>query len=246
VPTRDFDSEYQDNAERKYAYDFDEVIRRHLLRAFSPLLPAGRALELGCFTGQFTELLSTHYHDLTVVDAAGELIALARQRVGDRARFVHSAFEEFAPDTTYDAIFLVHTLEHLDEPVEVLARIRGWLSPQGRLFLVTPNANAPSRQIAVHMGLITHNAAVTEGERLHGHRRTYSLDTLERDARAGGLGILDRGGVLFKALANFQFDKALATGVVDAAYVEGCYQLGMIYPDLCASVYVVCTRDPTS
>nr|GFC16262.1 hypothetical protein [Tanacetum cinerariifolium] len=32
------------------------------------------------------------------------------------------------------------------------------------------------------MGLIEHNSAVTEGERLHGHRITYSLDTLDHEA----------------------------------------------------------------
>ena len=34
------------------------------------------------------------------------------------------------------------------------------------------------------MGLITHNAAVTPAEAEHGHRCTYTLDTLER-AKAG-------------------------------------------------------------
>ena len=37
------------------------------------------------------------------------------------------------------------------------------------------------------MGLISHNAAVTPAEAEHGHRCTYTLDTLERDAVAAGL-----------------------------------------------------------
>lgn len=40
---------------------------------------------------------------------------------------------------------------------------------------------------AVKIGPISHNAAVTEAERQHGHRCTDSLDTLERDAAAAGL-----------------------------------------------------------
>ena len=101
---------------------------------------------------------------------------------------------------------LTHVLEHLDDPVFVLRRVNTeWLSARGRFFLVCPNANAPSRQIAVKMGLITHNAAITPAEKEHGHRITYGLDTLERDARAGGLKVIHRSGIFFKALANFQW-----------------------------------------
>lgn len=53
---------------------------------------------------------------------------------------------------------------------------------------------------------------------------------------------MQRGGVIFKPLANFQFDKALADGLIGDAYLEGCYQLGMVYPDLCASVYLICEK----
>jgi len=108
--------------------------------------------------------------------------------------------------------------------------------------LVVPNANAASRQIAVNMGLISHNAAVTEGEKEHGHRRTYSLDTLRRDATKSGLKIVREGGVFFKPFANFQFDQIIKEKIVSLDYLDGCYQLGQRYPDLCASVYLVCEK----
>ena len=98
---------------------------------------------------------------------------------------MHSRFENASLPRRYDNIVLTHVLEHFDDPVRLLGRINDeWLAEDGRLFLVCPNANAPSRQIAVKMGLITHNAAVTPDEAEHGHRRTYALDTLERDAAA--------------------------------------------------------------
>ena len=95
-------------------------------------------------------------------------------------KFVLSRFEDFAPAQRFDAVFLTHTLEHLDEPVEILRRIGTWLTPTGRLFVVVPNANAASRQIAVAMGLTSHPTAVTPGEYEHGHRRTYDLAGPER------------------------------------------------------------------
>ena len=241
MTARDFNREYQDGA-RKYAYDFDQVVRRYMMKALAPHFRPGKALELGCYTGDVTELIAAVYADLTVVEASSELVAVAAKRLGGRARFVTSTFETAQLDGRYDAIFLVHTLEHVDDAVLVLKRIRGWLSDSGRLFVVVPNAHAPSRQIAVHMGLIPHPEAVTDAEREHGHHRTYTLETLERDARAAGLGVVDRGGVFFKALANYQFDRLMGGDVISQGYLDGCYELGKQYPDLCASIYVVCGR----
>ena len=239
---RDYNQEYQDAPDHKYAYDFDYVHRGYMLRAFSPFLGHGRALELGCYKGEFTKLLIPHYQDLTVVEAASELIDVARAAVGGKARFIHSTFEEADLQEEFDAIFFIHTLEHVGDPVAVLAKIRSWLSDHGRLFLVVPNANAPSRQIAVSMGLLPDCSSVSEGERAHGHQRTYALDTLERDARDGGMEIHQRGGIFFKPLANFQFDQAIEQNIVSDGYLDGCYELGMKYPDLCASIYLLCGK----
>ena len=238
IPARDFNREYQDNS-RKYAYDFDSVLRKYMMRTLRPFMLPGRALEMGCYKGEVTEMLAQHYADLTVIEASNDLVAIARQRV-PAATYITATFEETNLAERFDAVFLIHTLEHLDDPVGVLHRVNNWLCPSGRLFIVVPNANAPSRQIAVQMGLIAHNAAVTEAERAHGHRATYSLDTLARVAVDGGLRIVHRGGVFFKPLANYQFDKLMGGDVITDAYLEGCYQLGMHYPDLCASVYLVC------
>ena len=238
---RDYNEEYRDAA-RKYAYGFDSVLRRYMMRALDPFMPPGKALELGCYKGEVTEMLAARYADLTVIEASGDLVAAAGARLGGRARFVHGTFETVEVHDRYDAVFLIHTLEHLDDPVAVLRRVDGWLSDRGRLFVVVPNANAPSRQIAVQMGLIAFNSAVTDAERAHGHRKTYSLDTLEREVRDGGLRIVHRGGVFFKPLANYQFDRLAGGDVISDEYLEGCYRLGMHYPDLCASIYVVCEK----
>lgn len=239
---RDFDREYQAQGDRRYAYDFDQVVRRFMMRALEPYFLPGKALELGCFEGDTTRLYAERFDDMTVLEAAATLIDVARQRVPPRVRFIHSTIETAELEAEYDQIFLVHTLEHLDDPLLALDRIGRWLSPGGRLFVVVPNANAASRQIAVRMGLISHHAAVTPAEQMHGHRATYSLDTLERDIRASGLRVLSRGGICFKPFANFQFDKLIEHAIIDEAYLEGCYELGMVYPDLSASIYAVCTR----
>ena len=238
---RNFNDEYQDGV-RKYAYDFDSIMHRYMLRTLAPFYRPGPALEMGCYLGEITEMLMEPFADLTVIEASDELVAKARERVGPRVTFVNAMFEDVEFDHRFDSVFLIHTLEHLDDPALVLSKVNSWLTDTGRLFLVVPNAHAPSRQIAVQMGLISHNSAVTDGERAHGHRRTYSLDTLERAALDGGLSVVHRGGIFFKPLANYQFDRLIGGDVVTDGYLEGCYSLGMRYPDLCASIYLVCER----
>jgi 2-polyprenyl-3-methyl-5-hydroxy-6-metoxy-1,4-benzoquinol methylase len=238
---RHLETEHADTEQRRYAYDFDYRMHGYMLRAFAPM-PAGHALELGCHHGEFTKRLLLAFESVTVVEGAADSIDIARANVGDIVTFVHARFEEFAPTRRYDAIFLIHTLEHLDDPQRILAAIRSWLAPGGQLYVAVPNAYAASRQIAVEMGLVTSPTAVTDGEYAHGHRRTYDLAALRAEIQAAGLTETKSGGVFFKPFANYQFDQLIASGIVTDEYLEGCYALGARYPDLCASIYVICGR----
>jgi SAM-dependent methyltransferase len=241
---RDYDVEILDTAGRQYAYDFDfDVMHRFKIKEFERFFRPGSLLEIGSHTGVFTELLLPFVDDITCLEASGAAIEEARRRLGGRVTFVHGEIESVSLPRRYDNIVLTHVLEHLDDPVGALARMNNdWLEDGGRLFLVVPNANAPSRQIAVLMGLISHNSAVTPAEADQGHRRTYALDTLERDATAAGLRVVHRGGIFFKALANFQWDRLLKTDIISQEFLEGCYRLGHRYPDLCASIFLLCER----
>lgn len=241
---RDYNKELKDTADHKYAYNFDfDVMHRFMIKAFEPYYIKGSCLELGSFKGDFTKRLTTQFDDITCVEASDEAIQIAKNELGGKIKFINALFEEAQLPARYDNIILTHVLEHLDNPVSVLKRINDeWLSDNGRFFLVCPNANAPSRQIAVKMGLISHNSAITPAELEHGHRITYSLDTLERDARAAGLHVVHRSGIFFKALANFQWDRLLNTDIISQEYLEGCYQLGQVYPDLCSSIFLMCEK----
>lgn len=239
---RDYNAEINDTEDHQYAYSFDfDVMHGYMLRTFEPFFRRGSLLELGSFKGDFTHRLLDRFNDITCVEASSDAIDQAKRKMGGNVEFVHSLFEAASLPRRYDNIIMTHVLEHLDDPVGVLKRINDeWLTDDGRFFLVCPNANAPSRQIAVKMGLIAHNAAVTPAESEHGHLITYSLDTLERDVVAAGLKVVHRSGVFFKALANFQWDRLLQTDIISPEYLEGCYQLGQIYPDLCSSIFLLC------
>jgi 2-polyprenyl-3-methyl-5-hydroxy-6-metoxy-1,4-benzoquinol methylase len=243
---RDYDKEFKDRAGHKYAYSFDlEIMHPFMLRSFTPFFEEGNLLELGSFKGDFTKRIIPIFKDITCVEASSEAVEVAKKELGDKVKYVNSLFETAKLPGRYDNILMMHVLEHLDDPVSVLKRINDeWLSAHGRFFLVCPNANAPSRQIAVKIGLISHTTAVTPAESEHGHRTTYTFDTLERDVKAAGLRVLYRSGIFFKALANFQWDRLLTTDIISPEYLEGCYQLGQQYPDLCSSIFLLCEKGP--
>ncbi|MDQ7050006.1 MAG: class I SAM-dependent methyltransferase [Enterobacterales bacterium] len=213
---RDYDQEHQDLDARQYAYDFDYHLRDYMVRHFTnwfepEYMTSGNALELGCYKGEFSRRIQPFFNQLTVVEGSQLLIDYCQSNLAgaEQIRYLYSTFEAVDLEQKYDAIFLIHTLEHLDHPQLVLKKIKHWLTPKGKLFLAVPNANAASRQIAVKMGLIPYNSAVTEGEIEHGHRKTYALDSLTQEVKQAGFNILHQGGIMFKPLANFQMDKAL-------------------------------------
>ncbi len=243
---RDYNSELKDTSDHQYAYSFDfDVMHYYMIKSFVPFFKDGNFLELGSFKGDFTKKFLSYFSDITCVEASDEAIKVAKVTIGDKVKFVNGLFEEVTLPTKYDNIVLTHVLEHISDPVAVLKKINDdWLSDTGRFFLVCPNANAPSRQIAVKMGLISNNSAVTTAEKEHGHQITYTLDTLERDARLAGLNVCYRSGIFFKALANFQWDQLLNKDIISKEYLEGCYQLGQQYPDLCSSIFLMCEKGP--
>ncbi|MBL8826874.1 MAG: class I SAM-dependent methyltransferase [Planctomycetaceae bacterium] len=238
-------AEFQNLNQLAAGYDnsnFDRLMRHWMLRSLEPFLVPGSALEMGCMYGEFTSLLAERYSDLTVVDAAAQFLEITRQRVGDKAVYHQALFEDFTSDRKYDNIFLMHVLEHLIDPVEVLRKASDLLSPQGRIHAIVPNGNAVSRQIAVKMGLLKELTDFAPADHRGGHRRIYVMDTFQRDARAAGLTIVRSGGVFFKALANFQFDALVGGNLISDEFMEACYQLGDEYPQLTASIYLVCKR----
>ena len=240
---RNLDTEHSSNEWRDYQYGFDIRVRKALLDRWAPFFSGGGAsLEMGSFDGSMTDLILDYLPNLEVIEGSGELAQKVQERFSGNVKVHHSWFEEFSPDRTFEQIFLVHGLEHVEQPVEVLKRAASWLAENGKLFVAVPNANALSRQIAVRMGLVPHLTSVTKGESLHGHLRTYSLDKLRHDAFEAGLQIVEEGGVILKPLSNSQFDSCVAAGIVSEDYIAACNELSLVWPEFSASIYVVVTR----
>ncbi len=224
---------------------FDVAMRTYMMRTFEAYWRAGSCLQVGCSHGDQTSLLSNRFTDLAVVEPMMPFIDYTKRKVGRDVAFHNALIEEFDPGRTYDNVVMTHVLEHVIDPVAVLDKLRSLLSANGRLFIAVPNGGAPSRMIAVKMGLIKHRTDLTTADHEAGHRRVYMLDTLIADARSAGIEEVAAGGIFYKPLANFQFNALMGGPLITDDFMEACYQLGKEWPHYGASIYVIGeTSDP--
>lgn len=218
---------------------FDEAMRRYMMRSFEPFFRDGACLQVGCAHGDQTSLLVERFADVTVVEPAAEFLEQTRSRIGDRAVYENALIEDYRTDRRFETIIFSHVLEHVVDPVAILARLGGLLTADGLIYCVVPNAEAVSRRIAVKMGILDHLEALSEDDLAAGHRRVYRLDTLGRDVRAAGLRTRHTGGIFFKPLANFQLNGLVGSPLLTDDFLEGCYLLGLEDAASCSSIYVV-------
>lgn len=101
----------------------------------------GRAIELGCGEGFSTERLRKILPDGIQLDASefvGVLVPLAQAKNPSVTVTEESIYELQHEPETYDIVFLLEVLEHLDYPDQALDQIAKILKPGGRLILGVP------------------------------------------------------------------------------------------------------------
>jgi hypothetical protein len=62
---------------------------------------------------------------------------------------------------------------------------------------------------------------------------------LRREIESAGFEVVTQGGILFKPFADFQMDRMIDSGILGDSQLEGLYNLGFEYPDMCADVYCI-------
>lgn len=202
-------------------------------RVFGRFWRGPRCLELGPAEGRMTDILAARFDDLTVVEGSSRFCAEIQAR-HPRARVVNSLFESFEAEGLYDTVLLGHVLEHVEEPVRLLERARGWLAPGGLVCGAVPNARSLHRQAAVLMGLLPEEHALNDTDRHHGHRRVYDPESFRAEFLRAGLRIEAFGGYWLKPLSNAQLESQWTPQMLRAFF-----ELGERYPDVAAEIYVV-------
>jgi tRNA (cmo5U34)-methyltransferase len=130
----------------QHARDYD-ALRRRLVPDFDAFYgaalealglvapPVGRVLDLGAGTGLLAAMVARAHPEaeLVLLDGAGEMLAEARERLGDRASYVTADLGDPLPDGPWDAVVSALAIHHLDASGKrgLFARVHEVLAPGG-------------------------------------------------------------------------------------------------------------------
>lgn len=212
-------------------YDFDNrLLMDWYARRVCQLAGGARSLlELGLGHGITTAAFSRHFARHVVVDGSPAVIERFRRSNPDcRAEIVESWFERFETDERFDVIVCGFVLEHVDDPVQLLAHMRGLLAPGGRLFVTVPNAEVLNRRLGHLAGMLDDLQELSAHDHLLGHQRYYTARSLREDIARAGCELQRLEGIYLKPLATRQM-QALN---LDPRILEALCQVAVDYPEL--------------
>lgn len=120
--------------------------KRELSLMFLGDRPPGSVLDVGCGDGEYLARMKPLGWAVDGVDFDAQAIASARVRHGLTLRCGDLASQRF-PTAIFDAVTMRHVIEHVPEPVPLLAEAARILKPGGRLVVVTPNSASLGHEI---------------------------------------------------------------------------------------------------
>lgn len=165
----------------------------------------GRLLDVGCAIGILADAASRRGWQAQGLEISPYAAEIARTRYGIPVTCSSLEAAEY-PAGIFDAITLIHILEHVSDPVKAMRRILNWLRPGGLVAVEVPNIESrQSRGLGPLWPMLQ-----PEEHLLH-----YSPRTLRA--------VLEKAG--------FEFvleDKAGGTGFLDVMYSRGFRRLHRI------------------
>jgi len=95
-------------------------------------------LELGCGTGQFSEVIAGKARHLTATEGAVEMLDVAKGRLAPFANAIvqmEDCYRTTFSDDIFDVVFLGNVIHILGQPTQALTESRRVLKPGGRILV---------------------------------------------------------------------------------------------------------------
>jgi SAM-dependent methyltransferase len=111
-------------------------------RELAPVLKrADRILDAGSGSGEVVYVLKRLGFDASGLEPDEQYARFAREALGVPVRSGFVQDVSFPPGT-FDVVTMYHALEHVEDPVAILSKLRTWMSDQARLLIEVPNIEA--------------------------------------------------------------------------------------------------------
>ncbi len=104
--------------------------------------PESRVLEIGCAAGAMLSMLQPHVKEVVGLDYNSEDAHYAADKL-DIATYTTDLWETGIGHNSFDVICAFHVIEHVEDPVRWLYKIRPYLKNDGVIILATPNLDHP-------------------------------------------------------------------------------------------------------
>lgn len=180
----------------------DKIVRKYL-----PKKDKLNFLEIGCGTGATLKLLSK-FGKITGIDISEKAVAHCRKKgfkdivLGDINTLDLRMYKN-----TFDAVFALDVLEHVQDDMEMMTRVRKMLKEDG-LFIIT---------IPAHKFLWSEH-----DEALHHKRRYHSLE-ITKKLEDAGLKVIKKSHFVFFAFLPIVFFRAWNNIFGKSAYPKTSY-----------------------
>ena len=135
-------------------------------------VPKGRILDVGCYVGTFLCFLREQGWQAMGVELDDRAVQFARQEFG--LKIINDALESLDAGhyhDSFDAVTMLHLIEHLDDPFSMLAVVWHLLKPGGVLVVETPTFDSLMFKL---LGRRERSLSC------NGHIVFYTVDTLSR------------------------------------------------------------------
>ncbi|MEO5612186.1 MAG: bifunctional 2-polyprenyl-6-hydroxyphenol methylase/3-demethylubiquinol 3-O-methyltransferase UbiG [Sphingomicrobium sp.] len=172
------------------------------------------ALDVGCGAGLLAEPLARLGAHVTAVDAAPELIAVARDhaaRQGLEIDYRTSAVEDL--DGRFDLVTSLEVIEHVADPQAFVAALAKRLAPGGLMILSTPNRTEWSKLLTIT--LAEGFGRIPKGT--HDFEAFIPPERLEQMLAAAGLKCCDTEGIAWSPTRGLHLSEDLRLNYLVAA-----------------------------
>ena len=184
----------------------DECVRRPL--------EGKSALDVGCGAGLLAEPLARMGGQVTAVDAAPELIEVAKAHAaGQRLSIDYRAVGVEELSGTFDLVTAMEVIEHVADPAAFVASLAARLAPGGLLILSTPNRTAWSKLLTITLaeGL----GRIPKGT--HDYDEFITPEEMGAMLSAVGLVVIDVEGIAFSPTRGLHLSEDVRLNYLVAA-----------------------------
>lgn len=158
---------------------------------FKPL-EGKTALDVGCGAGLLAEPLARMGAKVTAVDAAPELIEVAKAHAGGQGLGIdYRAVGVEALDGKFDLVTSMEVIEHVADPQQFVQDLAARLAPGGLMILSTPNKTSWSRLLTIT--LAEGIGQIPKGT--HDFDKFIDPDTMRGLLARAGLEVIDFEGI---------------------------------------------------